>query len=304
MDGSSSEDEPASARRPTAPAARLDWVNVLFIAAAHLLAAAGVVRLFSERASWATTGLGLAWFALCGLSITGGYHRLFAHGSYRAAWPLRLVYLLFGAGAAQNSALKWSADHRVHHAHTDEERDPYNIRRGFWWAHIGWIFVKSDKRDHDALVRDLASDPLVAFQHRHYVPLAVVFGALLPAGIAALWGDALGGLLVAGFLRLVLQWHATFSINSFAHWLGHQPYGAGTSARDSAITALISLGEGYHNFHHRFQADYRNGVRWHQFDPTKWFVWTMEKLGVTRDLRRTPTDAIARARTEAARKAA
>jgi stearoyl-CoA desaturase (delta-9 desaturase) len=97
-------------------------------------------------------------------------------------------------------------------------------------------------------------------------------------------------------LRLVIQWHATFSINSLAHQLGSQPYSRSTSARDSWVTALVTFGEGYHNFHHRFQGDYRNGVRWFHFDPTKWWVWALSKIGLAWDLRRMPREAIQRAR--------
>ncbi len=143
-------------------------------------------------------------------------------------------------------------------------------------------------------MKDLSADPLIAWQDRHYVALAVVFCGLVPLGLGFLWGDPIGAVLVAGFLRLVAQWHATFAVNSFAHWIGTQPYSTANSARDSVWTALISMGEGYHNFHHRFQADYRNGVRWFHFDPTKWFVWTMEKIGVTSDLRRVSPESIAR----------
>jgi len=274
---------------------RPDWINILVLAGVHLMGVVAVLYMALVRFDWQTAALALAWFAVVGLSVGGGYHRLFAHRTYRAIWPLRLGYLFFGSAAVQNSALSWSADHRVHHAYADGPRDPYNITRGFWWAHIGWVFYKSPPRPDDD-VSDLQADPLVAFQHRWYVLLAVVFGLALPTAIGALWGDWLGGLLVAGFLRLVLQWQTTFTINSVAHWIGHQPYCTSTSARDSSITALISFGEGYHNFHHRFQADYRNGVRWWQLDPTKWFVWSMSKLGVTRDLRVTPADAIRRAR--------
>jgi stearoyl-CoA desaturase (delta-9 desaturase) len=264
------------------------------------MALLAIVYLATVRASGWTLLLGLVWFALSGLSITGGYHRLFAHRSYGAASPLRIFYLLFGAAAVQNSALAWAADHRAHHADTDGDGDPYNIRRGFWWAHMGWVFFQSPKRNDAGAIRDLSDDPCVRFQNRHYLALAFVFGALLPAALGMLWGDPLGALLVAGFLRLVIQWHLTFSINSIAHWIGRQPYGAGTSARDSFVTALLSLGEGYHNFHHRFQADYRNGVRWYHFDPTKWFVWSMARVGVTHGLTRTPRAAIERARQLAA----
>jgi len=289
----------------TAPQARhKDWTNIVFLTVAHLAALGGVLWMVFVRFSPWTLGLALLYFALCGLGITGGYHRLFAHKSYRASPIVRALYLAFGAAAVQNSALKWSSDHRLHHLYTDRDGDPYNIRRGFWWAHMGWIFYADETRRRDN-VPDLAADPLVRFQDRYYVPLAVLFGALLPMALGALWGDAIGALLVAGFLRLVVEWHATFFVNSLAHTLGSQPYSDRGTARDSFVTALVTLGEGYHNFHHTFQADYRNGVRWYQLDPTKWIVWALSKTGLTSDLRRTPTQVIDKARHEtAARRAA
>jgi stearoyl-CoA desaturase (delta-9 desaturase) len=275
--------------------AQRDWTNILFLSTFHALALAAIAWLVFGRTSPLTIALGAVWFACCGLAITGGYHRLFAHPTYNASLPVRLFYLLFGAASVQNSALKWSADHRLHHATTDTDEDPYNIRRGFWWAHIGWIFYKKPGEGDPRRVKDLVADPLIVWQDRNYVWLALVFGGLVPLGLGFLWGDPIGALLVACCLRLVLQWHATFAVNSFAHWLGSQPYSRSTSARDSFLTALITLGEGYHNFHHRFQADYRNGVRWYHFDPTKWFVWTLERIGLTWDLRRTSPETIERA---------
>ena len=280
------------------PRPRLNVLNLSVLAAAHVLALVAIGYMIFVHFDGRTLLLMVGMMTAIGLAVTGGYHRLFAHRTHRAAKPLQAAYLLFGAAAVQNSALRWAADHRVHHAHTDTERDPYSVNKGFWWAHVGWVLVDNGRSaEPDA---DLRENRLVALQHRYYVILALIVGALLPAAIASLWGDALGGLLVAGFLRLVLQWHATFSINSFAHLIGHRPYGTSTSARDSMITALISFGEGYHSFHHRFQADYRNGVHWWQFDPTKWFVWTMSRVGLASDLRRTPMEAIRRAREEAA----
>jgi len=273
----------------------LSWTHIVFLAGAHLAAVFAVVYVCAIHFSWWTLGLGLVWFALCGFAVTGGYHRLFAHRSYTASRLLRAFHLFFGAGAVQNSALKWSADHRRHHSRTDQDGDPYNIRRGFWWAHIGWIFHVGARSDRDN-VKDLRADRLVRFQDRHYVLLVVVAGALLPAGLGWAWGDPIGALLVAGFLRLVVQWHATFAVNSVAHTIGRQPYSRRSSARDSCWTALVTLGEGYHNFHHRFQLDYRNGIHWYQFDPTKWFIWGLSRVGIARNLRRTPRTAIWRAR--------
>ncbi|MHC4939078.1 MAG: acyl-CoA desaturase [Planctomycetota bacterium] len=275
---------------------RLNYTNTLFLGAAHLIAAGAVLYMVWVHFSWWTVGLALIWGVLCGLAITGGYHRLFAHPTYKTAWPIRFFYLMFGAASVQNSALKWSADHREHHAETDHDHDPYNAQRGFWWSHIGWVLFERERPIAYRRVRDLVRDPLVRFQHRYYMGLALVFGAALPFAIGLLWGDPFGALLVAGFLRLVVQWHATFSINSLAHQLGTQPYSTSNSARDSWVTALVTFGEGYHNFHHRFQGDYRNGVRWFHFDPTKWWVWTLSKIGLAWDLRRMPAEAIRRAR--------
>jgi stearoyl-CoA desaturase (Delta-9 desaturase) len=275
-----------------------DYLNISFLLGAHLLAVFAIVYLSAIHFSWWSIGLGLLWLVLCGFSITGGYHRLFAHPTYKAIAPLRLFYLLFGAASVQNSALKWSADHRDHHAETDQEDDPYNAKRGFWWSHIGWVFYKKPKSKEVNRVDDLRRDPLIRFQHRYYILIAITFGVLAPFALGFAWGDPIGALLCAGVLRLVVQWHVTFSINSFAHYIGTQPYSRATTARDSWLTALLTLGEGYHNFHHRFQNDYRNGVRWYHFDPTKWFVWALSKVGPTKDLRRMSKVAIERARAE------
>lgn len=285
----------AEASRDEKALPRLYWENILVLIGVHLAGVAAVVYAVTVRRPWQTLVLAAVWTLISSLSITGGYHRLFSHRTYRASALLRLIYLLFGAAAGQGSALRWSTDHRSHHAHTDEEGDPHNIRRGFWWAHIGWLFYRSPAAE-PGNVKDLEADPLVRFQDRFYVLLAVVVGFVVPAGLGWIWGDPLGGLLIAGFLRLALQYEATFSINSVAHSVGRQPYARDTTARDSAIAAMVTFGEGYHNYHHRFPADYRNGVRWFHFDPTKWWVWGMSLLGLARDLKRVPADAIQKAK--------
>jgi stearoyl-CoA desaturase (delta-9 desaturase) len=293
-EGAQTRDDARTRKAPL----RRDWVNILFIASVHALALVAVGYMAFVRFSWWTVGLAVLWFALCGFGITGGYHRLFSHPTYKAHPLVRAFQLFFGAAAVQNSALKWSNDHRIHHSQTDTDRDPYNIRRGFWWAHIAWIFYEDQNKDL-TLVKDLQADPLVAFQHRHYVWIAVLAGALLPTALGFLWGDPIGALLVAGALRLTVQWHATFAVNSFAHMIGKRTYCRVSSARDSFLVALITLGEGYHNFHHRFPLDYRNGVRWFHVDPTKWAIWTLSKAGLTRDLRRTSRERMDKARASA-----
>jgi stearoyl-CoA desaturase (delta-9 desaturase) len=144
---------------------------------------------------------------------------------------------------------------------------------------MGWIF----KKPHYPRIKlidasDLNEDPVVVFQHKHYVPLALVSGFVLPALICSLWGDALGGLLYGGFLSRLLIWHSTFCINSFAHWAGDQIYSNEVSARGNLFLAAITCGEGYHNFHHEFPKDFRNGYRIFDWDPSKWFIYTLHVL--------------------------
>ena len=250
-------------------------------------------------------GYGVAawvWFVALlyanGLAITSGYHRLWAHRTYDAHWSVRIVYLLFGTMALQNSVLVWASNHRAHHQHVDDDdHDPYSAKRGLWFSHIGWMLRQYPSADTDlGNVRDLQKDPLLAFQHRYYLPLAVSLNVLLPLGLGWLHGDLWGVFLLAGVLRLVVSHHLTFMINSVAHAFGRQPYSDEHSARDNGWLAFLTYGEGYHNFHHQFAHDYRNGVRWWHWDPSKWLICGLSWVGLTKRLRRTPAVAIQRAR--------
>jgi stearoyl-CoA desaturase (delta-9 desaturase) len=194
--------------------------------------------------------------------------------------------------AAQNSILAWSSGHRKHHNHVDEDWDPYNIKRGFWWAHILWIFHRNPASDDRSNVTDLLRKRIVRWQEKHYKTLLLVGGFGIPTAIGAFFGDALAGLLWGGFARLVVTHHTTFFVNSLAHTLGKPRYDASVSARDNALVALLSLGEGYHSFHHKFPADYRNGIRWYHFDPAKWFIRALTLVGLARRLRTTAAERI------------
>ena len=235
--------------------------------------------------------------AATGMAITSGYHRLWAHRTYQAHWSVRLIYLFFGTMALQNSVLIWASQHRMHHQFVDDvDRDPYSAKRGFWFSHIGWILRNYPSGEPDFTnAKDLQRDPMVMFQHRYYVPLAVGLNFALPLAIGFAVGDPLGVFLLAGLLRLVVNHHFTFFINSLAHMWGSQPYTDENSARDNGALALITYGEGYHNFHHIFQNDYRNGVRWWQYDPSKWLIATLSGLGLASDLKRVPDMWIQRA---------
>ncbi|MBI3352718.1 MAG: fatty acid desaturase [Nitrospirae bacterium] len=227
--------------------------------------------------------------------MTGGYHRLFSHKSYEAHPVIRGFFLLFGAAAFQKSAVKWCSDHRDHHRYVDQLNDPYSIQKGFFYAHIGWVFLKDRENSFDN-VRDLREDPLVFWQHRHYFPIAVFMGFVLPFLLGFLFNDPWGGLLWGGFVRTVLVHHSTFLINSLSHYIGKQPYSLKNSSRDNMFTALLTFGEGYHNYHHQFQYDYRNGIRWYQWDPTKWLIKSLEWVRFVKRLKKAPDEHIFKAK--------
>lgn len=232
-----------------------------------------------------------------GIAITAGYHRLWAHNTYKAHPALRLFYALFGAAALQNSILIWASGHRRHHRHVDDvDQDPYSAKRGLWYSHIGWMIRDYPAgRDDFSNARDLQRDKIVAWQHKYYLPIALIMNIVPAVLVGWACGDIWAGVLVVGFLRLVVSHHTTFFINSLAHFWGRQPYTDDNTARDNDILALFTYGEGYHNYHHIFQNDYRNGIRWWQFDPTKWLIKTCSWLGLAWDLKKIPDFKIQRA---------
>ncbi len=244
---------------------------------------------------WVHLLLFLGFFIFSGLSITFGYHRLLSHRSFKARWPVKLVALIGGATAMEDSALNWCSDHRRHHKHVDHDDDPYNIQLGFMHAHIGWIMFRRNVEQELDNVKDLESDPMILWQHKWWGVLGLGIGFGLPTLVGYLVDGpigAWGGLLIGGMARLVAVHHCTFFINSLCHCLGKQPYSSSNSSRDSWIMALFTFGEGYHNYHHQFQYDYRNGVKAWQFDPTKWITWTLSKVGLVGNLKRVPREKI------------
>jgi stearoyl-CoA desaturase (delta-9 desaturase) len=287
---------------------RVNWKTSVFLAVINTLAITAVpLYIWHYGLDWFQVSLFFAFFIATGLSITLGYHRLFSHLSFKARTPVKLATLVFGACAFENSALDWSSDHRKHHKHVDHDDDPYDISKGFLWAHIGWLLFKLGPEQPMDNVNDLKRDPLVMWQHRWCIPMAFIVGFGLPALLGYWWNGsagALGAFLLAGVLRVFAVQHSTFFINSVCHTVGNQPYSSRCSARDSAIMALFTFGEGYHNYHHEFQHDYRNGVKKSNFDPTKWTIWTLEKFGLVSDLRRVPDEKILLAEMNEARRRA
>ena len=238
-------------------------------------------------------------FYFTGMSITAGYHRLWSHKTYDAHISVRTILAIGGAMALQNSILHWSSDHRVHHRHVDDnDKDPYSARKGLWFAHMGWMLREYQKHRYDdySNCRDLQKDPVVMWQHKYYLPIVLVANFGITGLLGWINGDVLSMILFAGVFRLFMVHHVTFFINSLAHFWGNQPYTDKNTARDNGVLAFFTFGEGYHNYHHIFEYDYRNGIYWWQFDPTKWLIRGLSFVGLTTNLRRVPEERIEKAR--------
>jgi len=287
------------------PVDRVNWTTSSFLIGTFVLSLTALpVYVWFFGIDWFQFAVAAALVLLTGFSITLGYHRLFSHMAFRARMPIRLLVLILGSAAFENSALMWASEHRRHHKHVDHEEDPYDITKGFFHAHIGWLLFKLLPHPPFDNVNDLKKDRLVMWQHRHVHLLAVLTSFVVPALLGAIWDGwvgALGGFLIGGVAKVVVVQHCTFFINSACHTIGRQPYSTRCSARDSLFMALFTFGEGYHNYHHEFQHDYRNGVKLWDWDPTKWIIWSMAKLRLVSGLRRVPPSLIqtAKSRTRA-----
>jgi len=235
--------------------------------------------------------LSILLYGLCGVAITAGYHRLYSHKAYKLNPVIEFFVLGFATLAMQGSAIKWAHDHRVHHTHLDTEKDPYSVTHGFWHAHMGWLFKPSIPFNAKS-VADLFKNPLVRFQHQYYGWLVLATHLVLVRYVFLLSNDLFSTLYLVVLFRLLLLHHCTWFINSLAHVWGAKTYSRELTAVDNGILAFLTFGEGYHNFHHTFMSDYRNGIRWYHFDPSKWFVWTCSKIGLASKLKRIDANVI------------
>lgn len=270
-------------------AKKMNWPVIAFFAATTAGALVGA-PLYASRFGVSLSEILLFFFyvAATGFAITVGYHRLYAHRTFKTNKAVEFLILFFGSAAFEQSALTWCSGHRDHHRYVDTDRDPYSIKKGFWYAHIGWMTLWQQWPDYRN-VKDLMANRLVRHQHDHYVVWGFVSGILFPVLLGALTGHALGALVFSVCVRLTIVYHATFCINSVCHTFGKATYDIHATARDHWLVAFFTNGEGYHNFHHRFPTDYRNGVRWYQWDPSKWLIMLLAKTKLAWSLRKTDT---------------
>ncbi len=263
-----------------------NWGPGLFLIIYQVcLLAALPIYFYFNSPSWQMIAVSFVLLYLTGLSITAGYHRFYSHKSYKTKPLMESILLLFGAMAGQGSALRWSFDHRLHHAYVDTDRDPYSIKKGFWYAHFLWILEKPREID-PKVVPDLMRNRLVQFQHKHINLLMIFTNVIVFFLVGWALNDYWSAFFIATWTRIFALHHFTWFINSLAHTWGDKPFCQEQSAVNNYIIAFLTFGEGYHNFHHTFANDYRNGIRWFHFDPTKWLIWTLNRLGLTSDLKK------------------
>ncbi|KAJ3550849.1 hypothetical protein NM688_g4986 [Phlebia brevispora] len=223
-------------------------------------------------------------------SITVGYHRLYSHKSFRAGRAVSAIVAFFGASACQGSIKWWALRHRLHHVGHLERvydlvHDPYAATRGLLWSHMGWIFYKTEYERMSLVDReDLDKDKVVIMQHKYYIPITASAAFVVPVLIGSLWDDAAGAFVWAALLNHSV-WHSTFLINSAAHWNGVQPYSDEDTSRTNLILAVLTNGEGNHNFH-AFPHDFRSGPTPFEWDPSKWMIMLLHAFGLATNLRR------------------
>jgi stearoyl-CoA desaturase (delta-9 desaturase) len=262
-----------------------------FLLVPFLALAAAVPVFWGWGVSWLDLTLGGAFFVVSTLGITVGYHRYFTHGSFRAKRALRIALAIAGGLAAQGPVLVWVADHRRHHAFSDRDGDPHSpwlfgtspvaLARGFWHAHMGWLFGR-DKTNVDRFAPDLAADRDLRVVDRLF-PLWVGLSLLLPPLLGGLltlsWWGALTAFLWAGLARISFQHHVTWSVNSICHMIGERPFSSRDRSANFWPLAILSMGESWHNTHHADPTSARHGVLRGQLDVSARVIWAFEKLG-------------------------
>jgi stearoyl-CoA desaturase (Delta-9 desaturase) len=255
-------------------------------------------QVWNELLHWHDLAVFAIVYTLTGLGITVGFHRHLTHRSFKTSRALRGTLAALGSAAIEGPVISWVADHRKHHTFADEEGDPHSPHvghggglggtlRGLFHAHVGWLFIHTQRGSKERYARDLLQDPVIRFIDRTFL-LWVAIGLAVPFGL----GVALGGSLVAGLtglvwgggVRMLVVHHVTYSINSLCHVFGRRPFDTGDESRNLAWLAVPTLGESWHNNHHAFPTSAVHGLRGWQVDISAAVIWVLEKLGLVWDV--------------------
>ncbi|KAM3135763.1 hypothetical protein pb186bvf_012160 [Paramecium bursaria] len=226
------------------------------------------------------------WHCLTGLGITGGAHRLWAHKAYQASLPIRIYLMLMNSNCFQGSIWHWSRDHRLHHKFSDTPLDPHDSKKGFWYCHVGWLLKEKSQElieeGRKIDLSDLKADPVVMFQKRHYYKLAFLFAFIIPMISGFLVSDKyVFNLLFLGFTKYIWTLNATWCVNSVCHLWGQRPFNKKIEPRDNIFVSLVSMGEGWHNWHHEHPRDWKGSKNdWWMINATYSFIWMSEQLGL------------------------
>jgi stearoyl-CoA desaturase (delta-9 desaturase) len=279
------------------PDEKMDLPGSVPFISVHVVALVGALMV---SFSWAAVGLCLLLYVVRMFGVTAGYHRYFSHRSYQMSRPMQFMMAWLATSSTQMGPLWWASHHRYHHMYSDTENDVHSpIMRTIYWAHCGWILCKKYMQTIHRLIRDFEKYPeLVWLNKYHVVPGIVLAFQMLGLGWAAQkWAPGLGltpsnALIWGFFVSTVLLYHGTFTINSFAHLMGNRRYNTADSSRNSWILAIITLGEGWHNNHHRFPASERQGFFWWEVDITHYILVMMSWVGLVKGLKTPPEEVL------------
>ncbi|XP_026501242.1 acyl-CoA Delta-9 desaturase-like [Vanessa tameamea] len=273
------------------------WRNVILFVFLHIGGVYGAY-LFLTKAMWTTRLFAVILYLCSGLGITAGAHRLWAHKSYKAKLPLRILLTIFNTIAFQDSVLDWARDHRMHHKYSETDADPHNATRGFFFSHVGWLLVRKHReikeKGHTIDMSDLKADPVLRFQKKYYLILMPLACFILPSIIPTLWGESLwNGYFVCAIFRYVYVLNVTWLVNSAAHKWGSKPYDKNINPVETKSVSLVVLGEGFHNYHHTFPWDYKTAeLGEYSLNLSKLFIDTMSIIGWAYDLKTVSSDVI------------
>lgn len=264
---------------------KIQYPALAFLAFIHALALAALPYLYFYGLSWQESVYHIVGYFLGGFGITALYHRAWTHNSVTFARPVEYALAVCSTMIPQMPARQWISTHILHHHHVDTPLDPYNIKRGFWWAHFEWIILAPVPPI--VLPARLHDNPVVEWQEKNYYIVSTIINLLIPIALAVAVGAPWWGGVLVSALRLVFASHVVYSVNSVCHKWGTRPFSQDNSARD-VWWFPFALGEQYHNYHHAFPRDYRHGVRRFDFDPTKWLIDGLVAVGLAKNLFKMP----------------